>query len=83
VSNADGRREVLGMGIGASEAETFWLDFLRKLKRRGRAGVKLVIAERFETTEKINDVQRRMLEAAARCFRDRDELSERLRDGRF
>ena len=28
--NTDGRREVLGMDIGASEAETFWTDFLRK-----------------------------------------------------
>ena len=27
------------MAIGASEAETFWVDFLRKLKRRGLAGV--------------------------------------------
>jgi putative transposase len=27
--NGDGRREVLGMAIGASEAETFWTDFLR------------------------------------------------------
>src|SRR3546814_12647003 len=37
--NSDGRRAVLGMGIGASEAEAFWLDFLRSLKRRdiGRA----------------------------------------------
>jgi len=34
--NTDGRREVLGMDIGASEAETFWTDFLRKLRRRGR-----------------------------------------------
>jgi len=34
--NADGRREVLGMDIGPSEAETFWTDFLRKLARRGR-----------------------------------------------
>src|SRR6202011_3966884 len=25
--NGDGRREVLGMAIGASEAETFWVDF--------------------------------------------------------
>ena len=33
--NSDGRREVLGMAIGASEAETFWLDFLRSLTRRG------------------------------------------------
>ena len=30
------------MAIGASEAETFWVEFLRKLKRRGLAGVKLV-----------------------------------------
>jgi len=34
--NSDGRREVLGMDIGVSEAETFWLEFLRKLSRRGR-----------------------------------------------
>jgi transposase-like protein len=27
--NADGRREVLGMDIGPSEAETFWTAFLR------------------------------------------------------
>ena len=30
--NADGRREVLGMDIGPSEAETFWAEFLRKLQ---------------------------------------------------
>jgi putative transposase len=33
--NGDGRREVLGMDIGASEAESFWTAFLRKLTRRG------------------------------------------------
>src|SRR5208282_3289086 len=33
--NSDGRREVLGMDVGPSEAETFWLEFLRKLRRRG------------------------------------------------
>lgn len=31
--NSDGRREVLGMAIGSSEAEAFWLEFLRSLKR--------------------------------------------------
>ncbi len=46
--NTDGRREVLGMDIGASEAETFWTDFLRKLKRRGLKGVKLVISDAHE-----------------------------------
>jgi transposase-like protein len=35
--NTDGRREGLGMAIGASEAEIFWLEFLRQLKRRGLA----------------------------------------------
>ena len=43
--NADGRREVLGMSIGASEAETFWKDFLRQLTHRGLRGVKLVISD--------------------------------------
>ena len=46
--NADGRREVLGMDIGPSEAETFWKDFLRKLARRGLRGVKLVISDSHE-----------------------------------
>lgn len=46
--NAAGRREVLGMAIGSSEAEPFWLDFLRALKRRGLAGVKLVISDAHE-----------------------------------
>jgi putative transposase len=35
--NSDRRREVLGMDIGPSEAETFWTEFLRKLARRGLA----------------------------------------------
>src|SRR5690348_5983202 len=46
--NGDGRREVLGLAIGASEAETFWLDFLRKLARRGLRGVKLVVSDAHE-----------------------------------
>ncbi len=46
--NTDGRREVLGIAIGVSEAETFWVEFLRKLKRRGLAGVKLVISDAHE-----------------------------------
>jgi len=46
--NGAGRREVLGMAIGASEAETFWTDFLRKLARRGLRGVKLVISDAHE-----------------------------------
>jgi transposase-like protein len=43
--NTDGRREVLGVATGASEAEVFWTDFLRSLADRGLRGVKLVIAD--------------------------------------
>src|SRR3974377_1400653 len=46
--NQDGRREILGMDIGPSEAETFWTAFLRKLARRGLRGVKLVISDAHE-----------------------------------
>lgn len=46
--NNDGRREALGMAIGASEAETFWVDFLRSLTRCGMHGVKLVISDAHE-----------------------------------
>jgi putative transposase len=46
--NGDGRREILGLDIGPSEAETFWTGFLRKLARRGLRGVKLVISDAHE-----------------------------------
>ena len=46
--NADGRREVLGMTTGHSEAEPFWVEFLRSLARRGLRGVKLVISDAHE-----------------------------------
>ena len=46
--NADGRREILGLSIGPSEAETFWTGFLRALTRRGLRGVKLVISDAHE-----------------------------------
>ena len=46
--NADGRREVLGLEIGTSEAEPIWTEFLRKLTRRGLRGVKLVISDAYE-----------------------------------
>ena len=47
-ANTDGRREVLGLGVGPSEAETFWTEFLRGLARRGLRGVKLVISDAHE-----------------------------------
>ena len=46
--NSEGRREVLGMATGPSEAEPFWTQFLRGLMRRGLRGVKLVISDAHE-----------------------------------
>ncbi len=43
--NTDGRREVIGMAVGPSEAEPFWTTFLRSLTHRGLRGVKLVISD--------------------------------------
>ena len=45
---ADGRREILGLGIDASEAATFWLGFLRSLEKRGLKGVRLVVSDAHE-----------------------------------
>ncbi len=57
------------------------LLFLLSVRRTGeRAGR---MAQRLDTMEKANDVQRRMLDAAARRPRDRGELAQRLRDGQF
>ncbi len=47
-ANTEGRREIVGLGIGPSEAETFWADFLKRLTRRGLRGVKLVISDAHE-----------------------------------
>src|SRR6185295_7420164 len=44
-ANTDGRREIIGLGIGPSEAETFWSTFLKSLVKRGLRGVKLVISD--------------------------------------
>ena len=46
--NTDGRREVLGLGLGPSEAAVFWLGFLRGLEKRGLKGVRLVISDAHE-----------------------------------
>jgi putative transposase len=44
----DGRREIIGLHVGPSEAETFWSTFLRKLVKRGLKGVRLVISDAHE-----------------------------------
>jgi len=46
--NGEGKREVLGLAVGVSEAEPFWTAFLRSLTRRGLRGVKLVVSDAHE-----------------------------------
>ena len=45
---ADGNREVLGLAVGDSEDKAFWTTFLRSLRARGLAGVRLVISDAHE-----------------------------------
>jgi transposase-like protein len=47
-ANTEGRREIVGLHIGPSEAETFWSSFLKSMLRRGLRGVKLVISDAQE-----------------------------------
>jgi putative transposase len=46
--NTEGKREIVGLHIGPSEAETFWSTFLKSLVRRGLRDVKLVISDAHE-----------------------------------
>jgi putative transposase len=47
-ANTDGKREIVGLPIGPSEAETFWTGFLKSLHRCGLKGVKRVISDAHE-----------------------------------
>ncbi len=46
--STEGKREIVGLGLGPSEAEAFWSAFLKGLLRRGLKGVKLVISDAHE-----------------------------------
>ncbi len=46
--SAEGNREVLGLAVGDSEDTAFWTTFLRSLRARGLAGVRLVISDAHE-----------------------------------
>lgn len=43
--NPEGKREILGLGIGLSEAKEFRVEFLRSLAARGPSGVQPVISD--------------------------------------
>ncbi|MCD1620915.1 hypothetical protein K7H20_22945 [Salipiger manganoxidans] len=70
-------RAALRYGVTAFAILLFLLALRRSGERAGR------LAEQLETTERSHDAQRRMLEAAVHRPRSRDDLAERLRDGRF
>ncbi|MBC9248311.1 hypothetical protein H4P12_16710 [Paracoccus sp. 11-3] len=57
------------------------LLFLLNLRQAGETAGRH--AERLNQMERQNDIQRRMLEASSNRPRDRNELADRLRDGRF
>jgi hypothetical protein len=70
-------RSALRFGLAVAAVLLLLLAFRRSGERLGR------LLEQRETLERSNDVQREMLEAAGRRPRDRGELAERLRNGRF
>ncbi len=43
-----GRREVIGIDLGEVETEAFWVEFLRGLRSRGLAGVRLAVSDHHE-----------------------------------
>jgi transposase-like protein len=43
-----GVREVIGLDIGEVESGSFWTEFLRGLKKRGLAGVRLAVSDQHE-----------------------------------
>jgi len=43
-----GRREVIGIDVGEAETEAFWREFLRGLRARGLAGVRLCVSDAHE-----------------------------------
>ena len=70
-------RRAAGYALFALTITLFILNLRRTGERTGRA------VERLDQLERSNAVHQKMLEAAARRPRDRDELLDRLREGGF
>lgn len=70
-------RQAAGYALVALTITLFILNIRRTAERTGRA------AERLDHLERTNAIQRKMLEAAARRPRSRDDLLERLSEGGF
>ena len=70
-------RKALGLLLATTTIALFLLNLRRAGERSGR------LAERFATTEKTNEIQHQMLDAASRRPPDRDALAQRMRNGQF
>ncbi|WP_296643475.1 hypothetical protein [Roseinatronobacter sp.] len=70
-------RWAAGFALVALTIVLFIFNLRRSGERAGRA------AERLDQLERINAIQRQMLDAAARRPRSRGDLLERLRGGEF
>lgn len=63
--NTEGKREIVGLYIGPSEAETFWSTFLKSLLRRGLPCVKDVTSDAHEGVKA--DIRRAFSASWQRC----------------
>ena len=70
-------RWLAGLALAVLTITLFILNLRQSGERTGRA------AERLDQLERINAIQRQMLDAAARRPRSRDDLLDRLREGQF
>ena len=70
-------RRVTGYALVALTITLFILNLRRQGERAGRA------AERLDQLERSHAIHQKMLEAASRRPRDRDDLLARLREGGF
>jgi hypothetical protein len=70
-------RKAAGFALAGLTVSLFLLNLRRTGERAGRA------AEQLENLERSHAIHRQMLDAAANRPRDRDELVDRLRGGRF
>ena len=70
-------RRAAGFALAALTVSLFLINLRRAGERAGRA------AERLDNLERNHAIQKQMLEAAANRPRDRDDLLDRLRSGRF
>ena len=70
-------RRLIGTALAVLTIVFFLFNLRRAGERTGRA------AELLDTLETVIHAQRKMLDAASRRPRNRDDLIDRLRDGEF